>query len=87
MTAPAMPDPRRYARRNVALMERLGYDRVVAAMVVGIACESASRAFGEDGLAPNTWLHDVALEAAEMIAIEVRQRRAADNRTTGGTTA
>lgn len=37
MTQPTMPDPKRFASRNVNLLERLGYDRAVSAMVVGIA--------------------------------------------------
>ena len=87
MTQPTMPDPKRFASRNVNLLERLGYDRAVSAMVVGIACESAAKACGQDIAAPGTWLHEVALHAADLVAIELRrQRQATVDRTTGGST-
>lgn len=82
-----MPDPKRYATRNVNLLVRLGYDRAVAAMIVGIACESAAAACGTTIAAPGTWLHEVALVAADLVAIEIRRHRADTNRSTGGTTA
>lgn len=87
MTQPTMPDPKRFASRNVNLLERLGYDRAVSAMIVGIACESAAKAAGDNIATPGTWLHEVALHAAELVALELRrQRQAAANRTMGGST-
>jgi hypothetical protein len=82
-----MPDPKRFASRQVNVLVRLGYDPAVSAMLVGIACESAAKAIGSTIAAPGTWLHEVALAAAERVALELRrQREATVNRTMGGST-
>lgn len=87
MTGAAMPDPARFARRNITLLERHGVDRALAGMIVGVACESAAKACHTDLRLPGTWLHEVALIAAEEVARALRAEaiRSATH-TDGGTT-
>lgn len=83
-----MPDARRVARRNIALLQRVGLDVDLAAFIVAVAAGAAARASSMAGGTPTEWFHVIADEAVVVMERElVRQRALPDaNRTNGGST-
>jgi hypothetical protein len=63
MPSPAMPDPRRTARRGIGYLAAMGVNWRVAAAIVAAAAQSAQVTADCNGAADTTWLAMVAAEA------------------------
>lgn len=87
MTGPTMPDPRRVALRNIAMMMRAGFTRHRSALAVTVAAESAAQVLATGDQHEATWLHEIAEHACHELSLELRSEiHAAAHRTPGGST-